>query len=162
MKKTKSVGLVESFYRGEGKMLYFVKPVQFANPDKQELHIDFTYDHDNDTTNPVVCNYSIFSETPYKIKGVHLMVDDQVFESDSMKLFFVEQNPKKKGWHNRNSFQVSYADFNSFIKSDDPKIRIGSENGEETYTVKKAGKWTKYQIAVEEGIFLPTEVMKDN
>lgn len=162
--KSSSGGPVESYYRGEGKMVYFIKPVTFSNSEKQKMFIDFTYDHDNDTVRPVVCNYSIYSEEPYrKVEDVSIALDDAAIPTDSLKKFFVERGKKKKKlWHNRYSFQVAYENFQKFVRHDDPAIKIKSSRGEETFKVDKLNKWPKMQETIENRVIIPAELMKDD
>ena len=66
---TRSGGLVESFLRGNGQLLYFVKPLDFKSENGDVFSADFTYNAWEDSLGNVVCNFSVFSETKYLKMG---------------------------------------------------------------------------------------------
>jgi len=157
MSKTKSGGLVAVYYRGEGQMLYFVKPLTFRLEEtKQHLEIDFTLDQGGIHPEEVVCNFTVYSEKPYKtIESAGLIANGVEIAPDSLKKFFIEKIPKGKLWRSRYSFLIPYVRFGEFIRQEKGTVKtfFTGEKGKEVYLYDHPLSWKKVQKVVEYQFF---------
>lgn len=57
----------ESYFKGEGKMLFYIKPIEFNTADGEELSADYTYIKGDTVKKDVIINLSIYGEPPFTV-----------------------------------------------------------------------------------------------
>lgn len=87
---------VETFYRGDGRRMHFVKPIEFWSESKGKLVADFTYNKGDSVIKNVSVNMDIYSgETPVKADSIKIMFGDSGYCDTSIKLLFAEMSGRK-------------------------------------------------------------------
>ncbi len=88
----------ESYFKGEGKMLFYIKPIEYKTADGDKLTADFTYTKGDSTKKDVVINVSIYGEPPFSVADsiTVLYANGNRYTDVSVKHMFNENFKKHK------------------------------------------------------------------
>lgn len=121
--------IIETFYRGDNGIQYFIKPLVYQTVEKERLTIDFTLNVINDSVVKIVSN---FSSQNNKIK--YLLIGSSRY---NVKKMFDDFETKKV--FSRYTFNIELSDFRKIFSEKPINIKDSS------YFLKKSfKKKTKY------------------
>jgi len=116
--------LIESFYRGDNGIQYFIKPIVYQTVKKERLTVDFTLNVINDSVVKIVSN---FTSQNNKIK--YILIGSSRY---NVKKLFDEVETKKI--FSRYTFNLEFSDFKKIFSKEPINIKNSS------YFLKKSFK----------------------
>lgn len=129
----------ESYYRGDGKTLFFIKPITFKG-DKNKLKADFTFNKGDSTKEYVIVNIDIYGTPPFNLSdSISFFFGENSFTDDGIKLIFNENLSRKP--FSRQSTKLPVEDFKAFIKADEVTIATYDNGKKDSYSSGK--RWDK-------------------
>ena len=152
---------LETFYKGDGAELYFVKPFKWKSEEGKEwVNLDITYDFSKDSIRPLVANFSFFSEKPAKkIENVALKMSSGEKKFAQVDQIYVEKDEKnKKFYHNRHTFEMSYQDLQDLMNTEMPLLSL-TANGK-VFSFSNPKKWKKRSAHIREYMIEVIELNK--
>ena len=140
-KGTPPAKYLETFFKGDGEELYFVKPFEWrAKEGKGEVTMDLTHNFKIDSVTGLTVNFTFGSEEPVKkLDAVSVKVGEGEVEGTAIERIFVE--PAKKGYRNRYTFQMTWSGFEDVFGTETPELKLQHKGGTFSYIPKK--KWNK-------------------
>lgn len=150
-KGTPPAKYVETFFKGEGELLYFIKPFKWKGQDtKGKLEMDMTYHYKPDSVADFVVNFSFGTEEPVKkIESAGFNLSKEAFEGRSMDKIYVE--PGKKGYKNRHTFEIGFEEMRSVFDAEAPEFTIGYKGKKRKFAPK--GNWKKLRQRIKTYVF---------
>lgn len=142
---------LETFYKGDGAELYFIKPFTWkSETGKEWVDLDITYDFAKDSIRPLTANFSFLCEdAAKKIENVSIKLESGEKKFYPVERIYVEKDPKKKKfYHNRHTFSISYEDLKSLVATEAPTFAL-TANGK-VYTFGTPKKWKKRSSFLQE------------
>ncbi len=131
--------LYETFYVGENKTQYFIRPIELEQDDSK-FKIDFTFRDLGNTKSDVTTNFSIISESPAANP------DSIIFETDSAsikgknlsKLFLEKDNDE---YHLRTTSELTFEELDQIFQSKKLVIKVYTKKKDFIFTSE--GKFDK-------------------
>lgn len=131
-----SGGDFESFYLGDGKNQYFIKPMEFE-PDDFIFNIDFTVRDFEFKSEGASANFSVISEQIInKFDTLKIITSKNKFIISDIQRMFVEK--KGDDYHIRSTCKLNSEAFLGFFTEDDLVIELCS--GDKILILKPTGK----------------------
>lgn len=128
----------ESYFKGEGKMLYFIKPVSFYS-EKDKLDADFTFNKGDSTKPMIVVNISIYGEPPFKTADSTTFIFGEQSYTSPISLLYNENVRRTK--YSRQTAELDKKYFQDFLKAEPVEIVLYYGDEKKTYTSGK--QWRK-------------------
>ena len=121
-----SSGDYDSFLSGDGKILYYIKPVSFDSDSPYSLIIDITFKASASDT--AICNFSVRSDDdqPLRISNAKFVCDSK----NDINLFSINRL-FKQGELSRFTGKTKYTDFKSLFSARKINFLIQLENNSE-------------------------------
>ena len=160
--KVKSKALVEEFYRGEGKMLYFVRPINFkAKKTKNcRLLVDYTINTEPDSSKRVKCTFSIHAKYPVKrVNSFSCQSGEHGFTTQQVEKFHLEL--KGKTWESRHAVDMDYASFESMFSEENPhkiSLNYSYPDGNVQDDFVNPRRWSNFRRQIEVKILMPIKM----
>lgn len=160
------MSIVQDFYQGEGKMLYYIRPIKFKSK-KENLLIDFTYNfnQNSEDSSSLKAIFTYVGALPIKKPtSLKLLSEDSLIKNyTEFEQYYIEK--KGKEWHSRYSFYMEYNDFKSFTLSKNPSIDFEwlnstGQNNKGKFSVK--GNWKKTSKTIRDKCILIVDFMSNN
>ena len=131
-----SGGDFESFYLGEGKNQYFIKPMEFESDDFI-FNIDFTVRDFEFKSDGASANFSVISEQIInKFDTLKIITSKNKFVISDIQKMFVEK--KGDDYHIRSTCKFNSDTFLAFFKEDELAVELYS--GDKILKLKPTGK----------------------
>jgi hypothetical protein len=125
--------LYEIFYVGEGINQYFIPGLNFRSKEKENIVCDFTY---RDSSETVVCNFSIFSENPYsKFSEVFFLCNNQEFHLTDFNKIFIES--RKRHFLSRFSSKLKIDEFLLLFEQKEISIIVNTPDSKSSFQATK-------------------------
>lgn len=134
---------IETFFRGAGKTMYFVKPLPWKETTTgDDLELDFTYDFNPDSMGrPVIARFTFHSDKPVTpVQKAEFILGGESFACDHLDKVFVEPG-EKGGYANRYECALTFELFTAIASTESPVFSITHKGGTGTYKVTR--KWDK-------------------
>lgn len=129
----------QSYFKGEGKILYYVKPVGFTH-NKENLDADFTFNKGDTSIKDVLINLSIYGNPPFtKADSVRIGFGNNSHTDATVKLIYNENMRRKK--FSRQSIDLPAQYFESLLKAEPITITLFYGATEKQYISGK--QWRK-------------------
>lgn len=125
---------IRTFYVDKGVIQYFVRASDFSG-DVAGCEIDFTYRHDENAFNPVICNFTVETSDRAlsKIDSAKFLVDEKEFILSGLDMFFREIEEKRI----RYTGNIYFEQFAELIQS--KKAYFVVYSGERAYQCESGG-----------------------
>lgn len=150
---TKSaVTYYETFFVGEGKIQYYIKPLAFKSEEKksENLEVDFTFQYKDELKDSVVVNFSLISESIYKtLDSVVIENDKGVAVLHSVSLMF---NRPKGDIISRFTAKCSQQELADIVNSKNVMIVVTNNGVKKVFTPAK--KTVKILKSLDENLFI--------
>jgi len=139
----------ESYYRGDGKNLLFIKPISFY-AEKEHLEADFTYNKGDSTKKFVVINISVYGTPPFpKIDSAILFFGSQSYTDTDVNLLYKDNLNRHP--FSRQSIELPVKYFEAFVKNDPVSIILYHGAEKKNYVSGKT--WRKIHTKLYQMIF---------
>jgi hypothetical protein len=133
---------VETFFKGEGKTLYFVKPLPWKDiATGDQLLLDITYDSDPEKVTQPILRFSFASEKMVvPVTSIELKGNDESHTCQNPEKVFVEPG-KKGGFMNRYECSITFDELKGLVKTSSPHLLVTHQGGTHEYAVTP--KWER-------------------
>lgn len=139
----------ESYYKGEGKILFFVKPLTFTD-NKEKLSADFTFNKGDTTKQFVVVNMNVYGTPPFTLPdSVSFFFGENSYTDNSIRLLFNEN--LKRHPYSRQSAQLPVENFEALLTANEVTIALYYNGTKKNYISGKT--WSKIHTKLYQMIF---------
>lgn len=141
----------ESYFKGEGKMLFYIKPIDFKTADGDKLTADYTYIKGDTVKKDVVINLSIYGEPPFSVADSVTVVYSNgiTFTDNSIKHLFNENFKRHK--FTRQSIDMPGDRLADYFQSNEVSFIVYTKGKAVEY--KGAKQWRKSHTKIYQIIF---------
>lgn len=129
---------VEDFFLGDGKMQYFVKPLEYASKAEDEAALDATFRRANKKNDSVTVNFSILLNKNNTVNKVVIKNDESEYVSETVQTFFTQKEDEKI--LHRLSIKTTYTDYKKYLLNQTHTIKVSTEDESATISLTKKGK----------------------
>lgn len=142
--KSKAGKYFETFYIGDGKNQYFIKPIEFEE-ENHSAKIDFTIRDFEYKEKGGTANFSVFSNSIIsKIDSVQINTESDTITIINLQRMFFEKY--KSGYQIRNSFVISNSAIDVFFSSEKLQFIVFSDNLKISFPSDKSNSKIRNQI----------------
>jgi hypothetical protein len=135
---------VEDFFLGDGKMQYFVKPLDYISTTEDEATLDATFRRSDKKNDSVTVNFSVLLKNNNTVNKVVIKNGESEYIPETVKTFFTQKEDGKI--MHRLSIKTSYADYNTYLLNQTHSIKVSTEDESATISLTKKSKQNMEKI----------------
>ncbi|WP_340154293.1 hypothetical protein [uncultured Winogradskyella sp.] len=129
---------VEDFFLGDGKMQYFVKPLEYVSTTEDESALDATFRRADKKNDSVTVNFSVLLNKNNTVNKVVIKNGESEYVSESIQTFFTQKEDEKI--LHRLSIKTTYADYKTYLLNQTHSITVSTKDESETISLTKKSK----------------------
>ncbi|WP_407556888.1 hypothetical protein [Winogradskyella sp. 4-2091] len=129
---------VEDFFLGDGKMQYFVKPIDYISTTEDKATLDATFRRADKKNDSVTVNFSVLLNKNNTVNKVVINNGETEYITESVKTFYTQKEDEKIS--HRLSIKTTYADYQNFLLNQIHFITVTTEDESATISLTEKSK----------------------